>query len=91
MSFHATVARNGALFLPALAALLGAALASPAAAYGPQVEAACKDDYFRFCAAYPLHSAALRLCMEAKANQLSRTCVKALIDAGQVDRRRLKR
>lgn len=72
--------------------LLGlAAAATPAVAYPPAVEDACKDDYFRFCALYPLNSASLRLCMEAKAKEISRTCAKALIDAGYVDRRRLKR
>ena len=67
------------------------AAVTPAAAYPPAVEDACKDDYFRFCALYPLNSASLRLCMEAKAKEISRTCAKALIDAGYVDRRRLKR
>lgn len=72
-----------------LAAL--AVMATPAAAYPPAVEEACKDDYFRFCALYPLESASLRLCMESKAKELSKSCSKALIDAGYVDRRRLKR
>lgn len=72
-----------------LAAL--AVVATPAAAYPPAVEEACKDDYFRFCSLYPLESASLRLCMESKAKELSKTCSKALIDAGYVDRRRLKR
>lgn len=72
--------------------LLVAAMAiSPAHAYPHSVEGACKDDYFRFCAIYPLQSASLRQCKEAKAGQLNPTCKKALIDAGYVDRRRLKR
>ena len=75
----------------AVAILLGITVSTPAFAYSDRLESACKDDYFRFCAAYPVNSAALRLCMESKADQLSRTCVRALIDSGQVDRRRLKR
>lgn len=74
-----------------LAALLAAAMVSPAFAYPAKIEGACKDDYFRFCAIYPPQSASLRQCMESNANQLSQTCVRALIDAGYVDRRRLKR
>lgn len=71
--------------------LIAAALITPARAYPASVEGACKDDYFKFCAIYPLESASLRQCMEAKANELSSTCKKALVDAGYVDRRRLKR
>jgi len=68
-----------------------AVAATPAVAYPPQVEDACKDDYFRFCALYPLNSTSLRLCMEAKAKEISQNCARALIDAGYVDRRRWKR
>lgn len=76
----------------ALAAMLVAiASAGPVMAYSAKVENACRDDYFRHCSSYPVGSASLRLCMEAKASSLTRTCVNALIDAGMVDRRRLKR
>lgn len=71
--------------------LIAAALITPAHAYPASVEGACKEDYFKFCAIYPLESASLRQCMEAKAGQLSNSCRKALVDAGYVDRRRLKR
>ncbi|MFM9942028.1 MAG: hypothetical protein ACKVP7_21295 [Hyphomicrobiaceae bacterium] len=74
-----------------VALLMMAAIAAPAVAYPASVEGACKDDYFRFCAIYPLQSASLRQCMESKATQLSSSCQRALIDAGYVDRRRLKR
>ncbi len=60
-------------------------------AYSSRVENACREDYFRFCPSYPTNSASLRICMESKANQLSKSCVSALIDGGYVDRRRLKR
>ncbi len=65
--------------------------ASPATAYTAKVETACRGDYFQFCPAYPVGSASLRLCMESKSRELSRSCKQALIDAGYVDRRRLKR
>ncbi len=60
-------------------------------AYSPQVERACKADYNRFCPGYPLNSAPLRQCMEAKAQQLSPVCVTALIDSGEVAKSRLNK
>lgn len=63
----------------------------PAQAYPPTVENACSADYFKHCASYPLGSASLRLCMESKSKELSASCITALVDAGLVDRRRLKR
>ena len=77
--------------IAALAIGGGLAFGGGADAYSPRVENACRDDYFRFCPAYPVGSASLRLCMESKAKQISNSCVRALIDAGEVDRRRLKR
>lgn len=62
-----------------------------ASAYTDKVENACRADYFRHCAGYPVGSASLRLCMESKSKQLSPSCVTALVDAGLVDRRRMKR
>ena len=85
---------NRARKLSALALVSGIAIAlagAAAVAYSPRVENACRDDYFRYCPGYPVGSASLRLCMESKSKQLSRTCVTALIDSGEVDRRRLKR
>jgi hypothetical protein len=67
------------------------AFGGPAFAYSEKVENACRDDYFRLCSGYPLGSASLRLCMESKSKDVSRSCVTALISAGEVDRRRMKR
>lgn len=87
-----TYVRNGVQAVLRSVLLAGlAVVVTPAMAYPPAVEEACKGDYFRFCALYPLNSASLRLCMESKANEISRSCAKALVDAGYVDRRRLKR
>lgn len=82
----------GACCAAAIAAItLAMTTPEPARAYTATVENACRDDYFRHCAGYPVGSASLKLCMEAKARDLSRSCVTALVDAGLVDRRRLKR
>ena len=75
----------------ALVAGLGLAGTSSAYAYSPQVQRACKADYDRFCPKYPLYSATLRQCMEAKAQQLSPVCISALIDSGEVGRSRLSK
>lgn len=74
-----------------IASAMALGWSTAALAYPASVENACKNDYYRFCAIYPLQSASLRQCMEAKANELTPSCKKALIDAGYVDRRRLKR
>lgn len=65
--------------------------ASPAGAYPEKVENACRADYYQFCPSYQVGTDSLRLCMESKSRELSHSCKQALIDAGYVDRRRLKR
>lgn len=85
--------RLGAATLGALT-LIGCvafATTNAATAYSPQVQRACRADYNRFCPGYPLYSATLRQCMEAKAQQLSPVCVSALIDSGEVERSRLSK
>ena len=67
------------------------ALAGPAAAFNKKVERACKGDYKRLCPQYKTSSAQLRACMEAKAYEISEKCVTALIDSGEVDRKRAGR
>lgn len=73
------------------AAVLSVTRLEPAHAYPAAVENACRADYFKHCASYPVGSASLRLCMESKSKDLSPNCVTALVDAGLVDRRRLRR
>ena len=48
------------------------------------VQQECRDDYHTFCAEYGLESAALRACMDRAGKRLSKGCVKALIQAGEV-------
>jgi len=38
-----------------------------------------------------VNSSQLRACMESKANEISWVCVSALIDSGEVDRKRVRR
>jgi len=60
--------------------------AAPAEAvpYSKAVQQACKGDYHRFCNEYGLESAALRVCMDKAGHRLSKGCVNALIQAGEV-------
>ncbi len=69
-------------------ALFGAAiaLAIPADATSQKVRNACRDDYFRFCPAYEPDSAKMRQCMRQAGKRLSKQCIDALVDSGQVRR-----
>jgi len=76
----------------ALAASL-ALLSAEAGAYSKKVENACRGDYDRFCPAYKVGSPALRDCitLAGKRGSLSPTCFNALVDAGLVPRKYLKK
>lgn len=79
------------LVIPIVTTIAVVGAAAPAGAVSSKVENACRDDYFRHCSAYAVGSTSLRNCMQSKANQLSRSCINALVDAGYIDRRRLRR
>ena len=76
-----------------MAAVLLALLTVEAAAYSKKVETACKADYDTHCPAYKVGSAALRNCIElaGKRGNLSKRCFDALVDAGMVPRKYLKK
>jgi hypothetical protein len=63
----------------------------PAAAVNKKVERACRADFKRLCPSYNPESSSARACMESKSNEISSICMNALIDAGEVDRRRARR
>ncbi len=77
---------------PMVAASL-ALLTIEAAAYSKKVENACRSDYNTHCPAYKVGSAALRNCIElaGKRGNLSKRCFDALVDAGMVPRKYLKK
>ncbi len=76
-----------------MAAAVLAMLTVEAAAYSKKVENACRSDYNTHCPAYKVGSAALRDCIElaGKRGNLSKGCFDALVDAGMVPRKYLKR
>ena len=77
---HLTTAAIAALLLSALAA-------STAQAYGDRVQSACKGDYLSYCSEHPVGSTGLRRCMEANGKGLSRSCINALVDAGEIPKK----
>lgn len=70
-----------------------ACIAGPAAAvtYSKLVQKHCRDDYHKFCGEYGLESAALRICMDKAGKNLSKNCVNALIQSGEVSRSEVER
>lgn len=72
----------------ALTATLALSAFAPAAfAASEKVEANCTDDYFKYCSAHEAGSTAMRRCMEANGKSLSRKCINALVDSGEVPRK----
>ncbi len=73
-----------AMALPACMLALcftGAAKADP---YSKVVRQACGADYHKYCGEYGLETAALRVCMDKAGHNLSKACVNALVQAGEV-------
>jgi hypothetical protein len=60
------------------------ATASTAFAFTPAVRKACAGDYQNFCSQYVPESTEVRRCFESNRKALSKFCVTALIDAGEV-------
>jgi hypothetical protein len=76
-----------------LAILIAAAAMSisSAEAYSKKVKDACAGDYQNFCAQYLPDSTQLRRCFESNRKSLSRYCINALVDAGEVPAKYLKK
>jgi hypothetical protein len=75
------------------AALIAGAglLATPASAYSAKVRKACAGDYQNFCSQYAPDSTELRRCFESNRKGLTHICVSALVDAGEVPAKYLRR
>ena len=73
------------------ALVFGAALAafgSTAFAYSGAVKGACRADYKRFCSAHAVNDPGLRRCMDKAGRSLSKACVAALVNTGEVSKTR---
>jgi hypothetical protein len=54
--------------------------------YSKAEQQACASDYHKHCGEYGIETEALRLCMDRAGHVLTKTCVDALVDAGEVSR-----
>lgn len=75
----------------ALAVAIGLASTVSAGAYSQKVKDACAGDYQNYCSQYIPESARARRCFEANRKSLSKICVSALVEAGEVPRRYLRK
>lgn len=82
---------NHATLVVALASIAFLAGAAQAAPITKAVQAACKTDYKNYCGEYGLETAALRSCMDRNGHKLSKTCVNALVKAGEVSQSEVDR
>lgn len=72
--------------------LAGVALSTaPAHAVSLSVQMACATDYYAYCSKHDPEGPGVRACMRANGLKLSRRCVDALIDAGEVTREEVMR
>jgi len=80
-----------AFALIAVLSVAGFAYAAHAAPVTKAVQQACGTDYKKYCGEYGLETAALRSCMDRAGHSLSKTCVNALVDAGEVSQAEVDR
>jgi hypothetical protein len=59
--------------------------------YSKAVQKSCAADYRKYCGEYGLESAALRVCMDKAGKSLSQSCVKALVQSGEVSQAEVDR
>jgi hypothetical protein len=59
--------------------------------YSKAVQNACAKDYKAHCGQYGIETEALRLCMDRAGHSLTKTCVNALIAAGEVSKEEVER
>ena len=67
------------------------AMAAKSGPYSANVRRSCKGDYNRFCPGYSLYGTELRRCMQSAGKAISKRCIRALVDAGEVPRSMLKK
>ena len=64
--------------------------ASNAFAVSSSVKRACIGDYLSYCSGYAPTGTGVRKCFRQNASKISKTCVKALVNAGYVSAKRAK-
>jgi hypothetical protein len=80
-----------ATMLIACGLMLGFTGAACADSYSKAVRKSCAADYHKYCGEYGIESAALRVCMDKAGQNLSKACVHALIQSGEVSQAEVDR
>ena len=81
-----TVSFRSLLSVAMAALALGAFAGTASAANERRIRKDCGEDFHRLCPREKKDSPALRYCVEAKGNYLSKRCIRALEDEGEVPR-----
>ena len=81
------LATSSAVFVLALC-FAGSASAE---SYSKAVQRACGADYHKYCGDYGLETSALRNCMDKVGQSLSKECVHALVESGEVSQAEVDR
>jgi len=62
-----------------------------AQSYSKAVQQSCHADYKKYCGEYGLESTALRSCMDRNGASLTKSCVNALVQAGEISQAEVNR
>ena len=68
-----------------------AVMSGTAGAVSLRVQMACAGDYYAYCSKHPTEGPQVRQCMRANGPKLSRSCIDALIAAGEVSKAEVAR
>ncbi|HJU32345.1 MAG TPA: hypothetical protein VJ740_12855 [Hyphomicrobiaceae bacterium] len=88
-SATSAAARTAAKAVLALGTLVLCATA--AGAVSMRVQMACASDYYAYCSQHDPDGPGVRQCMRANGLKLSKSCVNALISAGEVSKEEVAR
>jgi hypothetical protein len=91
MSSLATPLTTRVVLSSAVALAATALTAGTASAVSLRVQIACASDYYAHCSAYSPGSREVRSCMRAVGTRLSKSCVSALVAAGEVSAAEVQR
>jgi len=80
-----------AAFVAASVAVFCLAGAAQAQSYSKAVQQFCQADYKKYCSEYGLETTALRSCMDRNGKSLSKSCVRALVQSGEVSQAEVNR
>jgi len=65
--------------------------AAQAQSYSKAVQQFCQADYKKYCGDYGLETSGLRSCMDRNGKSLSRSCVSALVQSGEISQAEVNR